>query len=66
MITAAVAVALPRVARWLEPAAEEAPEGVPAAAGAELPLELVGVSRPFSEADRVMLDEALGLPAGSR
>ena len=33
---------------------------------ADLPLELVGVDRPFTVADREMLDAALGVPAGKR
>jgi hypothetical protein len=33
-------------------------------ARADLPLELVGVSRPYTVADREMLDAALGVPAG--
>ena len=61
VIALAVGVAMPLAAKRLVPAAE--PEGVaePLAAG-PLPLELVGVERPFTEADRVMLDAALGLP----
>jgi hypothetical protein len=31
---------------------------------ADLPLELVGVARPYTVADREMLDAALGVPAG--
>ncbi|HZB70698.1 MAG TPA: hypothetical protein VE395_01080, partial [Acidimicrobiales bacterium] len=61
VIALAVGLAMPLAAKRLVPAAE--PEGVaePLAAG-PLPLELVGVERPFTEADRVMLDAALGLP----
>jgi branched-chain amino acid transport system permease protein len=35
------------------------------ASTAELPLELVGVARPYSVADREMLDAVLGVPAAS-
>jgi hypothetical protein len=45
----------------------------PALAGAtpadgheDVPLELVGVARPFEPADRDMLDRELGLSAGGR
>ena len=43
--------------------AAEAPAG-PAPGPAALPLELVGVSRPYTVADRAELDAALGLTAG--
>ena len=45
-------------------AAETAAEALPDAASADLPLELVGVARPYTVADREMLDAALGVPAG--
>jgi branched-chain amino acid transport system permease protein len=64
VIVGAIAVALPQVAKRLVPAGEGVPEAAAEPAAGELPLELVGVSRPYTEADRVMLDEALGLPAG--
>jgi branched-subunit amino acid ABC-type transport system permease component len=59
-ICLAVGLALPAVARRLAPAA------VPAAPGADgdVPLELVGVARPYTAADREMLDAALGVRAG--
>jgi branched-subunit amino acid ABC-type transport system permease component len=57
-----VALAMPLAAKRLVPPAEPAE----AAAGGELPLELVGIERPYTEADRVMLDAALGLPANGR
>jgi hypothetical protein len=68
-----VALALPAAAKWLAPAAgahvagagARERVGTPAEAAGPLPLELVGVSRPYTEADRVMLDEALNLPAGT-
>jgi hypothetical protein len=61
---------MPRVGMALAPeayaeAAEEEqgePERVPTAAEPDLPLELVGVSRPFTPADREMLDRELDLP----
>jgi hypothetical protein len=43
--------------------AETATAALPDAASADLPLELVGVARPFTVADREMLDAALGVPA---
>jgi hypothetical protein len=64
VIVGAIAVALPQVAKRLVPAGEGVPEAAAEPVAGELPLELVGVSRPYTEADRVMLDEALGLPAG--
>jgi hypothetical protein len=42
----------------------EAAAALPDETSAELPLELVGVARPFTVADREMLDAALGVPAG--
>jgi branched-chain amino acid transport system permease protein len=67
VICAAVVVAMPAVAKKLAPevyaeaagAAERAP--LPAAGQADLPLELVGVARPYTVADREMLDAALGV-----
>ncbi|HET6953786.1 MAG TPA: ABC transporter permease [Acidimicrobiales bacterium] len=56
---AAVAAVLPPLSRRLAP--DEVPAAVPAVDG-DLPLELVGVSRPFRPADRVRLDAALDLP----
>jgi branched-subunit amino acid ABC-type transport system permease component len=69
VLTALVMVAMPRVAMVLAPEAyaEEAegeaePGRAPTGAEPELPLELVGVSRPFTPADREMLDRELDLP----
>jgi branched-chain amino acid transport system permease protein len=69
VLTAVVMVAMPQVGKALAPEAyAEAEEGepeaerVPTAAEPELPLELVGVSRPFTPADREMLDRELDLP----
>ena len=64
LVTVGVVVALvmPLAAKRLMPPAEPAEAG----AGGELPLELVGIERPYTEADRVMLDAALGLPADGR
>ena len=64
VIAAVVVGAMPAVAQRLVPSAAHAPGG--AGAGrpdADLPLELVGVSRPYQSGDREMLDVALGLPA---
>jgi hypothetical protein len=38
----------------------------PDASASALPLELVGVSRPYELADRDMLDRELGLPLAGR
>jgi branched-chain amino acid transport system permease protein len=61
VIALGVGVAMPLAAKRLVPAAEPGGVAEPVAAG-PLPLELVGVERPFTEADRVMLDAALGVP----
>jgi branched-chain amino acid transport system permease protein len=75
VLTGLVMVAMPRVGMALAPEAfaeegeaGEKPEAAKAEATAkapaepELPLELVGVSRPFTPADREMLDRELDLP----
>ena len=71
VVTAAVVVAMPPLARRSAPepdltTATAGTPGAPAVAGtqADLPLELVGVARPYTVADREMLDAALGVPAG--
>jgi branched-chain amino acid transport system permease protein len=60
-----VIVAMPLAAKRLAPAPTAA-----AAASADghedIPLELVGVARPFEPDDREMLDRELGLPVGGR
>jgi branched-subunit amino acid ABC-type transport system permease component len=66
--TAVVIGAMPAAARKLAPEAHagpgaEATPALPAAAQADLPLELVGVTRPYTVADREMLDAALGVKA---
>jgi hypothetical protein len=61
VVSAVVIGAMPAVAQRLAPPTP-AP-GVAVAGPAELPLELVGVIRPYQVADREMLDAALGLPA---
>ena len=48
------------------PARRAAAAALPDSASADLPLELVGVARPFTVADREMLDAALGVPAERR
>jgi branched-chain amino acid transport system permease protein len=75
VIVGLVIVAMPLAAKRLAPAS---PTVAVATAGAsaststsadgsgQLPLELVGVARPFEPADRDMLDRELGLPAGGR
>ncbi|MGH9111672.1 MAG: hypothetical protein ACRDZN_05145, partial [Acidimicrobiales bacterium] len=55
VITGLTIVAMPAAGRLLAPA--RPPAG--------LPLELVGVSRPYELADRDMLDRELGLPLSS-
>jgi hypothetical protein len=66
VIVLAVVAAMPAAARALVPEAYASPGAGRAAApgggtGADVPLELVGVSRPYTAADREMLDAALGL-----
>ncbi len=70
VITVAVIGAMPVAARKLAPEAYAEGEAEAGAAGAlpapeqaDLPLELVGVARPYTVADREMLDAALGVPA---
>ncbi|HEX5946919.1 MAG TPA: ABC transporter permease [Acidimicrobiales bacterium] len=76
VLTAAVVVAMPVLATRLVPAAASGADGgsggasaggapLDGAPPADLPLELVGVARPYSVADREMLDAALGVPAGT-
>ena len=76
VLTAAVVVAMPLLAKRLVPeaasgagggAGDTSARGAPleGAPPADLPLELVGVARPYSVADREMLDAALGVPAGT-
>ena len=70
VITGLVLVGLSVVTKRLDTverrrAALEA-DALPDAASADLPLELVGVARPFTVADREMLDASLGVPAGKR
>ncbi|MGH9235767.1 MAG: ABC transporter permease subunit [Acidimicrobiales bacterium] len=65
VIVLAVIGAMPAAARKLAPEAYATPgSGARAApaggAGTDVPLELVGVSRPYTAADRDMLDAALG------
>jgi branched-chain amino acid transport system permease protein len=60
-----VIVAMPLAAKRVAPPAPAA--GAASADGQEdIPLELVGVARPFGPADREMLDRELGLPVGGR
>ncbi len=61
VVILAVALALPLVAKAVAPR----PEPAAAAGDGAVPLELVGVSRPFTPADRDTLDAALRLPAGA-
>ncbi|MDD9371170.1 MAG: branched-chain amino acid ABC transporter permease, partial [Acidimicrobiales bacterium] len=69
VVTAAVVVAMPALAKLLVPAAAAGEDGSPGGGApldgtqADLPLELVGVARPYTVADREMLDAALGVPA---
>jgi branched-chain amino acid transport system permease protein len=58
-----VIVAMPLAAKRLVP--PQAPVAAASADGSDdVPLELVGVTRPFQPADRDMLDRELGLPVG--
>ncbi len=60
VITIAVAVTLPAAAKVLMPQAY-LPAEVLAARRSEVPLELIGLDRPFTEADRAFLDDGLTL-----
>ena len=63
VVTALVIVAMPAAAKAVAPEAF----GLPPRAGpeeVEVPLDLVGVDRPFTEADRELLDHELGLVGG--
>jgi branched-chain amino acid transport system permease protein len=66
VITIVVLTALNLVTRRVTAADRraEAAAALPGEASADLPLELVGVARPFTVADREMLDAALDVPAG--
>ncbi|HEX6569702.1 MAG TPA: ABC transporter permease [Acidimicrobiales bacterium] len=67
VVTLVVIGAMPAAARRLAPEAYAGAAGAPAGGAslapvpADLPLELVGVARPYSVADREMLDTALGV-----
>jgi branched-chain amino acid transport system permease protein len=63
VLVGVVIVAMPLVAKRVAPR----PAAIALADGhREVPLELVGVARPFETADRDMLDRELGLPLGGR
>jgi hypothetical protein len=64
VIVGAVIVAMPLAAKRLAPPTVAA--AAPADGQGGVPLELVGVARPFEPADRDMLDRELGLPVGGR
>jgi hypothetical protein len=75
VITGLTIVAMPAAGRLLAPAPPAPAAGVaastaggagPDASASALPLELVGVSRPYELADRDMLDRELGLPLAGR
>ncbi|HEX8804837.1 MAG TPA: ABC transporter permease [Acidimicrobiales bacterium] len=72
VITLAVVLAMPASARLLTPAREPEPARAGARPGdgadgdGDVPLELVGVSRPFTTEDRAMLDRELDLPPAAR
>jgi len=63
VIVGAVIVAMPLAAKRLAPPTAAT---APADGQGGVPLELVGVARPFEPADRDMLDRELGLPVGGR
>jgi ABC-type branched-subunit amino acid transport system permease subunit len=63
LATIALAMLLPRVAPWIDPTLRVAAGD--GAAGADVPLELVGIERPFTVADVRALDTALGLTVQS-
>ena len=60
-----VIVAMPLAAKRLAPPRRRWPPPRPTG-DEDVPLELVGVARPFEPADRDMLDRELGLPVGGR
>ncbi len=60
-----VVVAMPLAAKRLAPPSAPV-AAAPADGHDEVPLELVGVARPFEPADRDRLDRELGLPVGGR
>ena len=64
LVLAALNVVSKRIGAADRHAAETAREALADEASADLPLELVGVARPYTVADREMLDAALGVPAG--
>ncbi|CAN5719058.1 hypothetical protein BH10ACT1_BH10ACT1_05970 [soil metagenome] len=65
LATAALATAAPRVAAMLKPAAfGRVVPGPPAAEADAVPLELVGILRPFSDSDRRQMDRVLDVGAG--
>jgi hypothetical protein len=65
--TLVVIGAMPAAARALLPeAAPGGPPGPAPPAAPDMPLELIGVARPYTPADRDMLDRSLGLPNGGR
>lgn len=67
-VTGVVIMAMPAAAKALVPEAyarRAGDAGAPSAptAGDDVPLELIGLARPYTEADREMLDRSLELPA---
>jgi branched-chain amino acid transport system permease protein len=64
VLVGVVIVAMPLAAKRLAPPTAAAV--APADGHGDVPLELVGVARPFEPADRDMLDRELGLPVGGR
>jgi hypothetical protein len=60
VVIVAVAVAMPLLAKRFGPA----PEPAAGAQAEDVPLELVGLARPYTDDDRIALDTALGLPDG--
>jgi hypothetical protein len=61
-----VIAAMPLAAKRLAPASAGDVVAASAGDGGDVPLELVGVSRPFQPSDRDRLDRELGLPVGGR
>jgi branched-chain amino acid transport system permease protein len=64
VLVGVVIVAMPLAAKRLAPPA--APVAASADGGDDVPLELMGVTRPFQPADRDRLDRELGLRVGGR
>jgi hypothetical protein len=57
VVIVAVAAAMPLLAKQFTPRPAPAP-----GSDGDVPLELVGIARPYTDDDRIAVDAALGLP----